>query len=196
MCPRSSWLACLPLLIIMLFTTICCSCNAGPPPSRGFTAHELLIDETTFPLGWYAESPFELAGPTVGKAEEYERVGRSFYDHGNRAIQKIYRYGSDKQATQQFHQRRGQIFKSDQFTSEWITPEELTYQSSFADQFHLACATRSKYICQALGQYEEYIIVFSIDMIPYTNITYADLERILQAIDERMIYYLELDPQE
>lgn len=182
----------LTFLSLLIFAVVRCSGSEGPPPDRGFTADELLIDETAFPSGWYANPPFDLAGPIVGKAREYERVGRSFYDYGSGAIQNIYRYGSEQQAAKQFSERWRRVFHVDRFTSEWVVPDALFYQSSFADQLHLACAMRSKYVCRALGQYKEYVVLVSVDMAPSTNVTHADFKRIVAAMEDRIALRLGL----
>lgn len=80
----------------------------------------------------------------------------------------------------------------------WSVPAELPYQSSVADRFRFACYGRdgsSVQICQAVGQYEEYIVAFDIHMDSEHPdcMSFKDLEGILIAIDERMALYLGKD---
>jgi hypothetical protein len=77
----------------------------------------------------------------------------------------------------------------------WEAPEDLPYESAVADQFHFACHRTTlgpNTVCQAMGQYEEYLVVFHTHIAP-DYMTYADLGQILIAIDERMAFYLGKD---
>jgi len=49
-------------------------------------------------------------------------------------------------------------------------------------------------MCNMIGQYEEYFVRFNSHISP-DFMTYADLERVLKAIDERMALYLAEDSE-
>lgn len=165
-----------------------------PTSELGFTAEDLLLDASAFPEGWGAEPPFQMAGPTVGVAKERERVSRTFYGHTTIANQRVYGYKDKAVASEAFGSLSGRFFSSGGPISTWETPAELQFQSNYADQFRLACAhTLSNYVCQALGQYGEYVVSLYVPMQPRTNVTYTDLEFILQAMEEQIVLYLKLE---
>ena len=168
----------------------------APTSDRGFTTEDLLLDASVFPAGWGAEPPFEIPGPIVGEIKERERVARTFYGYTTIANQSVYGYKDKAEASEGFRRWLGRSFSSDKFTSVWETPSELQFQSNYADQFRLACAhTPSNYVCQALGQYGEYVVQLYVPMQPRTNVTYTDLELILQAMEEQIVSHLKLERQ-
>jgi len=191
---RRWWLLALVLLVVYL----CVSCIEGPPPERGFSAEDLMLEASAFPEGWEATEIGDIPGPIAGPAHEYERVRRSFIGPirsriGNMttATQSVYRYGGTRTAAEKFEAKRKQYFKSDAFTSEWKVPDGLSYQSSLADRFHLGCTYYSTgQVCQALGQYEEYVVRIFVDVYPDSDVTYTDFERILEAMEERVMFHL------
>jgi hypothetical protein len=186
------------VVAVVIIVSWCISCVEGPPPERNFEAEELLLDVSAFPQGWQAGEAGDLPGPIAGQAHEYERVTRGFTGRGlsrvgNRitAIQDVYRYGGTRTATRKFDEKRETLFKSGLFRSEWTIPEELNYQSSIADSFHLGCAFYSMAeACQALGQYEEYVIVILVDVYPDSDVTYSDFGRILEVMEEQIAFHL------
>jgi hypothetical protein len=165
-----------------------------PTPESGFTTEDLLLDPTAFPEGWGAEPPYEIAGPVAGSAKERVRLARSFYGYTTLATQSIYGYHSSVEAVEAYGRLSDRFFGSSESASAWEPPAEMQYQSHYADQFRLACAvTPSNYVCQALGQYKEYVIGLYIPMEPRTNVTYPALRLILEAMEERVASYLELE---
>jgi len=169
----------------------------APTSDRGFTAEDLLLDASVFPTGWGANPPFEIPGPIVGGVKERERVARTFYGHTTGANQRVYGYKDKAEASEAFRRWLNRSFSSDGFISTWETPSELHFSSSYANQFHVACAVNiNNYVCLALGQYREYIIRLYVPMQPRTNVTYSDLVRILQALEKHVASYLQLEPRQ
>lgn len=174
------------------------------PPEREFAIEELFIDASAFPSGWKADP----AGPQVdtgqaplggGPMSIQQRV-LFFYAEGTvkgksiGAYEQIYRVASIKIATKEFERQVTVWFPRGKYWTPWERPTEVIFESSIADQFHIACAYDTAppvFIeeCSFLGQYEEYLVWFSTDMSP-DYMTYEDLEHVLQAIDERMAHYL------
>ncbi len=189
------------LLFPLILTITCIFCSRlSPPelaPERDFSVEDLLIDIQDFPAGWLV---YQAAGPTPsgdGAIFAPESVERSFYapqrdNVSLRATHRVFRYISsgyaaseyDEQLPRQFHYNIAVV-------KDWETPNELQYESSIADQFHLACNQSTiggMQGCKFLGQYEEYLVTF----FTHTGeqMRYSDIERILQAIDEQMAHYL------
>jgi len=76
----------------------------------------------------------------------------------------------------------------------WTAPAELSYTSSVADRFRLACATEkleensSRLQCIALAQYEEYVSILWI-LTPQLSPDYisaTECETLLREVDRRM----------
>lgn len=76
----------------------------------------------------------------------------------------------------------------------WEPPAELPYISPVAEQFHFAChlgkIKQTVQVCEALGQYENYLVRFHTHVGP-GYMTYKDIETILMAIDEIMAQHSE-----
>jgi len=177
----------------------CYVCTPAPAPAseRDVAAEDLLIDASAFPDGWVSGQPFEITRPVVGEAEGWVRVARTFYGHTTIADHSIYGYRDESEASKAFRRWLDRAFSSNEFISAWKPSPELLFQSSYADQFHLACAqTTSNFVCQALGQYDEFIVQLYVPREPRTNVTYGDFDRILQVMEERVTSFLKLDHRE
>jgi len=180
------------------------------PTEREFAIEELFIDVSAFPSGWKADP----AGPHIdtgraplgGGPETIQRWVLFFHAEGIvkgksvGAYEQIYRMANVKVAAKEFERRLTAWFPTGEYWTPWERPGDVEYQSPVADRFYLACAsygatpeTRIQ-TCDMVGQYEEYLVWFSTDMSP-DFMTYEDLERVLQAIDERMVHYLAEDTE-
>lgn len=158
-------------------------------------AENLLIDDLSlFPTGWNIKSPpqayrdpyilidqgaVDWAG--VGFAPPNARFGSP------NASQLIWNFGSSLDAAWEFRRR----FKPPESS---FSIEELggrTYQSAIADRFQLNCENRVVYEkswtdCAGIGQYGEYISVFSAPIGDEYHMTPEDFVNILRAIDEHI----------
>lgn len=177
---RSVNLILLILSGMLLLSTVCC---CGPrAPKRDFTTEVLLLDETVFPTK-------TTAGPITSNPDRHgarESLGRSIYHPSGLAGHDIYRYTSARGAAREFERQMDLSFRG----GDWTVPAEIAYQSPTADQFYLACGTSGNIpMCRVIAQYEEYFVRLNVHMRP-TFMTYADLESVLQAMDDRMTYYL------
>jgi len=194
------------VLVAMLCLLTCGGCGLlgnmlqEAPPEREFEIEELLIDASAFPPGWETDSegPHIPAGqaPLGGGPMSLQR--RVLFFHvcggGGGAFEQIYRMTSVRGAAKEFERQMTVWFPTRGYWTPWEHPIEVLYERSVADRFHMACArdlARPDLAqkCHFIGQYEEYLVWFSTDMSP-TFMTYEDLERILQAIDEQMTQHL------
>jgi hypothetical protein len=177
---RATWLAAVVVLLLIVS-----GCVSGAP-QRDFPTEALLLDETAFP-------PETKAGPTMpmpNKLGSRESRGLTFYGRFGIANHDVYRYRSAMQAASTFERETTLWFPNTQFSGPWTVPSELSYQSSIADRFYLACSIEMGIpMCNGIAQYEEYFIRFNVHMHP-EYMTYQDLERVLRAMDERMVQYL------
>jgi hypothetical protein len=177
----------LGLSFVMLLTmgwTGGCSSPAHPP------IEELLIDISVFPKGWItsAAGPRPLASAPLGGNKSVDNIALGFYAPGGSAFHEIQRFKNTRQAENEFAKKREQVFRVTEFRTPWEVPDELAYESSVADEFHYACSLgvgASWPHCAYIARYDAYYVLFYAHMIS-GYISYADLENILEAIDERM----------
>jgi len=160
-------------------------------PDRSFPVEVLLIDESVFPPG-------ATAGPVMPNPDSHgavEHAGRSIYVGTGGANYEAYRYESLRQAAREYRRQMRVWFSEGEGWTPWLVPSEVSYQSPIADQYYLACGSHySVSMCNMIGQYEEYFVRFNSHISP-DFMTYADLERVLKAIDERMALYLAEDSE-
>jgi len=165
-------------------------------PERSFPVADLLLDESAFPDGW-------LAGGEPYDPEDRipaERIVADFFVHecplSLRAGQDVYRfYGGSRCAEMGYRVKTPVWFAPRDGWGPWAVPAELTYESRVADEYRVECYTHQESgtrTCQAVGRFEEYVVRFLTPMSA-NCMTFADLQRILTAIDERMALYLGKD---
>lgn len=175
------------------------------PPERGFVIDELLIDETSFPVGWkVTEGPSHSRGKApMGGGPNYIQYTSIFFHKSESntdaltigALEEIYQFVNDKEAAQAFERQKSMWFPTGKYWSQWQKPKRLDFQSHVAAQLYYACAQHgsspkvSSEVCGVMGQYEEYLVWFNVDIFP-DEMTYSDFERALLSIDERMAEYL------
>ena len=185
------------LIVVLISSTLSCvtvSLDGGPVPTPAFPIESLLLDESAFPEGWEAYDPFEprdgfglpiaitLSSPTYG---------------GGIALHAGYVARSPEEAAGGYATWADFWFWDREGWGPWSVPSELPYQSPVADRFRFGCYREldgGGQVCQAVGQYGRYMSRFHTFMNPDT-MTFADLEHILIAIDERMALYLGKDAQ-
>jgi hypothetical protein len=165
-------------------------------PERSFAVADLLLDESAFPDGW-------LAGGEPYDPEDRmpaEQIAVDFFIHecpfSLRAGHDVYRfYGGSRCAEMGYRLKTPVWFAPRDGWGPWAVPAELSYESRAADEYRLSCYTHQESgtrTCQAVGRFEEYVVRFLTPMSP-NCMTFADLERILVAIDERTAFYLGKD---
>lgn len=200
------------LLLDGLLLLVTMSCSLSPlvpwlaptptptPKERGFKIGELLIDTSVLPShcsldGPSMELPYEEK-PSDVEEDLYILFG-CYDDPRARGAHTVYRFPDSQAAAKRFRNFPW-LSNADRVTS-YQVPDWMQCQSSVADQFRFACAdfyggypkVHSRH-CAAIGQYDEYISVFSIGISPPESMPDYSmlLEQILQAIDERMALYL------
>jgi len=187
------------MLLVAWSTSCLCTqvrCGGGYPPPA-FPVEELLLDESTFPEGWHAHR--DSYDPEDRLPAEQIALGLHINGCGPYSLgagQYVYRFfdGAEEAATA-YRTESALWFSAREGWGPWGTPPELPYESPVADQFRLACCadqTSSQRFCQAVGQYEEYVVLLDVDMNPeYPEcMDFNDLERIVAAVDDRMASHL------
>ena len=172
----------LACLLVLLSGCISISFTGFPKPDRPFPADVFMLDESDFPPGSKVE-PIAIDSEEDGAGEHLVRT--VYLPGGSLAVQVLRGYGSAERAAREFQRNLKSVFGHGPEYSEWVVPKELQhYHSLVADQFKVACGIHgSQEYCRMSAQYEEYYVVLSIGMRP--PMTYADVERVLQALDAR-----------
>jgi hypothetical protein len=189
---RSSLLTIVMLLTTMLTCTgILFACQSWEYPP----IEDLLIDESVFPVGWSVSTDGARSiprAPWSGPTSVVENVELYFYAHGGGALERIWRFENSEDASQAFERHMRYVFRDGEFNTPWTVPTELSHDSSVAGQFHYACATFEGQPwpgCAYVAQYRMYVVHFQTSMLPGL-MTYTDLGKVLQAIDEQMEQHL------
>ena len=172
-----------------------------PPKARTppVNIYDLTVDVSVFPEGWDAcLGPGGIPEREHGESESVI-VGfcpEDFDGSIGAARYEVFRYRNEPEAARSF--LRHGFLNRDLLTPLAVT-DEWSYESPIADRFRFACARINilgvgYWTCNAVAQYDEYISFLSTHLSP-ENMTFGDLERILIAIDDRMLLYLEEDAQ-
>jgi hypothetical protein len=185
----SMWKVRVTLLITMLCFAACRVLFWEPrAPQRSFKLEDLLIGQEVIPSVWKDSwGPLYQSGDDLCTTEcAAIRFGVAGRDPHIQAVHNVYYYLSAGIARRTFKK----VYLP---SKERLKPvDEWTYESATAEQSHFGCYSdgRSTPACQWAGQYEEYILVFWTRMTP-GEVTLADIEKAVRAIDERMALYLQ-----
>jgi hypothetical protein len=167
-----------------------------PPPA--FPSEELLLDVSVFPEGWQAYEG------TYNPRERLpaDQIARGYVRHdcprSTLADHSIYRFfEGENSAAAGYRQYIPIWFAPEEGWDPWSVPKELPYESPVAEEFRFNCQVQPEsgaQTCQAVGRYEEYVVRFYVHMDSEPEypqcMSFADLEQILIAIDERMALYV------
>lgn len=171
------------LLALVLLSTGS-GCFGRPKPPHDCPPGDLLLDHTSFPAG---AKDGEILSPLPDIA--VASAGRAVYLAIGLAVHDVYQHVSPERAARDFEERQRDF--SRRRGGPWTTPAEFTYRSPIADQYCVACGIESSiYMCEMVARYHEYCILLTTQMHnPQTGevaMTFADLQRAIQDIDERM----------
>jgi len=163
-------------------------CNSTIQPDIALDS--LLIDLSVMPPDWYVAS---MNNHAYEEDFNYERTADNSFSNPGYAGggQNVFQFRSERQAARIFEGQLRREFNSSSVASEtpWQIPPELPYTSKVADQFHFACHISNinglSEICKMMGQYDKYLVILSMHMTP-DYMTYADLEKILEAVDKKI----------
>lgn len=181
-------------ITLVSFMTGCSVLVQKEAPARDFPPEALLVDLEAFPEDWFSFEPVLPVGDDLvshesvcqgfGKTVDGERVGS--------AAHCIYRKSNQDVAQRSFEH----VYLTQTKLS--LTVDNWTYSSVVTDQFLFWCANASdgsgNLRCEWGATYEEYIITFSMRLIP-GGVSLADMEGIVEIIDFQMGSYLGLLPE-
>jgi hypothetical protein len=111
---------------------------------------------------------------------EEDGVQTFYWDQGH-AVYEVLRFASVSKAGSEFQGSRQ--FVDTATGTLWQSPVELTFVSSQATNWYVACGMHATYYkCRMLAQYEEYIVVFN--SVIDSKMTYQHFEGIELYVDE------------
>jgi len=159
---------------------------------------ELLVEVSVFPAGWKAVEPdwtHPPQAPWSGRTSMIEYISQDFYSvagKGAVAGEEIRQFDSPQAAAEEYRRRVAGKFQDTEWSTPWTMPVELSFESVAANQYRYACSIAgegelAQPQCVYIAQYGVYVVYFGVAIYDTTAITYADLDPIFEAIDERFI---------
>ncbi len=164
------------------------------PKVRPFQLRDLFVNlSTIFPHCWIYEGPLPLTYEENAGAEEALFAWFRCLPSG-KGVYAIYRFQNTQTAAKRYRNVMSWWFTNAMRVTSYQVPGWIHYQNFMAQKHRFECAEFEGYTmvweeCTYLGQYEEFIVVFTIsaeNMINYAPF----LEGILRVIDGHMGYYL------
>ena len=163
-------------------------CLPVPQPSDAERRiFETWLQPTDFPQGWQAERGIaEDEEGTVCRVR-YFTMSANLDKYSVLVSHRASVYADSGTASDAYSGLEARWFP----TSIWVEPRQLQYQSPTADHFRLGCMPVSlgglpAHSCRAVGQYQDMTSVLLANVFEDRWFTWADLEHVLQVIDERM----------
>jgi hypothetical protein len=182
---------CILAMVVLSFTLILSNCSIIrelPAPQRTFTLEDLLVGKELITSNWS-----DLGGPTVPLGNdlcstECIRIafGKTDSEVPMKASEDIYRFRSIGIAQSEYY------YKFLPNTQYFLPDEDWYFKSRYATQSFFGCYTNlnaGDRGCLWGGQYDEFIVEFYAKIIP-GEMSVEDMEKIIIAIDERIVFYL------
>jgi hypothetical protein len=177
--------------ILTMALIVLCLVLLGVTRSCRFLTRSKLISIDAFPPGWQtdAKDPQPVPSAPLGGRGSIESITQSFYlpDRAG-ADEEIYLFENSQRASRYYADTVERGFLQTEWDDPWTIPNEVSYRGSKADQSHFACDESTSVTpmrgCLYIGQYNSYVVVFGVSWGPGYSVSYADLEKLLQAVDE------------
>ena len=167
--------------VILLSAGMLSSCAPHKPPEHDCPIEALVLDESVFPMG---SKPSHLESPLPRAS--WASAGRTIYLPRGIANHDVYQFKTAELAMEEYGKRERTRFSEDEQRGPWSTPGEITYRSPIADQYRVACGRSwDLTLCIMVARYDEYFVLVTAQMSE-DGMAYADLEKVLQAVDEKM----------
>ena len=194
-------------IILVLLCNLLTGCQTTK--QRDFSDTDLLIDEQVMPENWgflesAASKELFREGEVSGARIIFQAENSPYYIV--RGGEEVYRYSSNSRASWHY-KRLSKAFLTPNIAGEaWSKTDEIEFVSSWADQQVIACQEKEsifwaelggyRKMCKYFAQYDEYIISFGIttSVEGQEYITMEEVERIIEAIDQKVGAHLNPDP--
>jgi hypothetical protein len=147
-------------------------------------ADNLLLDISAFPTNIWEEIGSRDRRDAPSRLG-LERAGTSFSTQTQGgAVQDFYRFATIDDAEKNYEQLQPDWFNLAPKGSVFISPNELQSIQLGADKYRLGCSQTVIETCRLVALYQTYVVEFKVDM---PSLTYSDLVRLLQEIDQKMM---------
>ncbi|MCA9898952.1 MAG: hypothetical protein KC433_12245 [Anaerolineales bacterium] len=181
-------------LIGMLSITSCQS-----PSKQDLATQDLLLPLEILPPSWELSGAPRPMGPSIGFGDEDDTY-ISFKLQSEKYIISdhfVLFYSNENQANNGYEDLYRSEFNDNSIAIDtlWQTPPELSYTSSYAAQFYMACTINNvagpKQICKVMGQYGKYVTIFY-SIIQSDTMSLSEFNDVAQFLDEMMVQKLGL----
>ena len=168
-------------------------------PEQGLATQDLLLPLEVLPASWEVSGSPRPMGSSIGFGDDDDAYV-SFKLKSEKYIISYHftlHYSNEGQAENGYADLYRSQFNDNSIAVDtpWQAPPELSYTSSYADQFHMACTINnvagSKQVCKVMGQYSKYVTIFHGIISPDT-MSLGEFNDIAQFLDEMMAQKLEL----
>lgn len=184
--------------VISLMTLAACQSSAKPDPPT----QELLLPLDPLPSTWEISGSPRPMGPStsIGFGDEDDSYINFKLKSSKYIISSHYvlYYPSVRKAEAGYlkESRSGFNDNSIAIDKPWETPAELSYTSTYAEQFRVACTINNvagpKQVCVIMGQYGQYVTIFH-SMIRSDTMSLREFNDVVRFLDEMMVRKLQLD---
>ncbi|MDA0242263.1 MAG: hypothetical protein OT477_02510 [Chloroflexi bacterium] len=179
------------LLTIIIISGGCLPALTPNPPTQ-----QLVLPINIFPETWEMSGAPTAMGPSIGFGDEDDAVARFKLkdEKYNVAMHYIFFYPSENSAIKAYPEG---FFNDNSIAVNhpWQIPEELSYESSVADQFRIGCTINNiageNLVCQIAARYGNYTTIFH-SSIREDTITLDQFNGIVKYLDEMMIEKLNI----
>jgi hypothetical protein len=191
---------------LLLGTLLLTGCLAlgEPAKERAFDISDLFLSLDVFPENWQEVGEIRPMGPdsSIGIGDPDDAYISYSIQKAPNNIAYYYVYWNEYTGwAEQWFDRALDTGFSDNRVSiavPWSTPDELSYRSAHADQFHVACATlemvRRSEVCKVIVRYEEFGVEFHSGIRPET-LTLEEFNDIVCRIDAVFVARLGLSDE-
>lgn len=182
-------------VMIGLLLSACQFAAVPDPPTQ-----ELLLPLSQLPSSWELSGVPRPMGAGIGFGDKDDTY-ISFKLKGDKYIISdhfVLHYPGVRQAEKGYLDLHRSHFNDNSIAVDapWQTPTELSYTSSYANQFRMACTINNvagpKQVCEVMGQYGQYVLIFYSIIRPDT-MSLSEFNDVAQFLDEMMVMKLELD---
>lgn len=183
-------------IMITVGTFVACESVTLPDPPT----EDLLLPIEQLPSTWEVSGSPRSMGPHIGFGDEDDayvnfKLKGSKYNISSHFV--LY-YPSMPKAEAEFLAMSRSNFNDNSIAVDepWETPIELSYVSSHADQFRVACTINNvagqKRVCKMMGQYGQYVTIFH-SVIRSDTMSLRQFNDVIQFLDKMMMEKLQLD---
>lgn len=171
--------------VVALFVFFITGCSISVEKTKtACEADHLLLTISAFPTNVWEEIGSRGKSDAPSRLG-LERAGTSFSTQTQGvAVQDFYRFASVDEAAENYIVLQTDWFNLAPKSSIWISPNELKDIQLGADKYRLGCSQDVIETCRLVAIYQTYVVEFKVDM---PSLTYSDLVRLLQEIDQKMM---------